>query len=80
VLLSDQARLTVLPEAEAVKVDGVVGGRFCLSRVKIEVNEEVWDMNNFKKSDEINKQGRTSTNKDDNVSNMAALLLLPHIP
>ena len=34
VLLSVQARLTVLPEADAVKVAGVVGGRFYLSQIK----------------------------------------------
>ena len=33
VLLSVQARLTVLPEAEALRVAGVVGGRFCLSHL-----------------------------------------------
>ena len=34
VLLSDQEKLTILPEAEAVKVVEVFGGRFCLSHVK----------------------------------------------
>ena len=35
VLLSVQARLTVFPEAEAVKVAGVDGGRFTLSQIKL---------------------------------------------